>query len=74
MGWEDIKTAPKDGSEVDLWLVNHNQNKSIRITGATYSGGNWYASTLERGGESYGFLETLGYVATHWKIEQGPDV
>lgn len=38
--WQDIASAPKDGSEVDLWTVN-GRGDGLRVVDAYWNGARW---------------------------------
>ena len=61
--WEPIETAPKDGTEVDLWLVPHS-GRGRRIIGA------WWVSSGWRTGD--GMLDSTLRLS-HWmRAPQSP--
>ena len=58
-GWEDISTAPKDGTLVDLWA-----SYGERVAGAKWTNGVWREWALD-GFDSMGWVRLEG-TATHW--------
>lgn len=80
-GWEDIASAPKDGTFVDLWLeMPSHKNGGMRVTDAAYLDGMWreYAEWDEDGeeGENQRWFPEIGQTnpvetelckATHWR-------
>ena len=41
-GWQPIKTAPKDGTEIDLWVRLSNTNFRYRRTNCWFSENKWW--------------------------------
>jgi hypothetical protein len=46
MSWQPIETAPKDGSEIDLWISDPRYPDGYRIPECAWMDGRW-VSTLE---------------------------
>jgi hypothetical protein len=40
MNWQPIETAPKDGTEIDLWMVDES-GRGFRVTDARWAVGCW---------------------------------
>lgn len=39
--WQDISTAPRDGTVVDLWVVSEETGKGYRRTDCSFDGEYW---------------------------------
>jgi Protein of unknown function (DUF551) len=68
--WRPIETAPKDGTEVDLWCINQSAlSSSGRATDCHYHCGEWL---------KYGDSAEVGWFAvhnaTHWMPLPAPPV
>lgn len=83
--WELINIAPKDGTEIDLWIVaTYPRRKKNRIVGRRltecfwetmpYGGGRWsrYGSFAHESCEAFGFFTDCCEVATHWTAINSP--
>lgn len=70
--WQPIKTAPKDGTEIQLWAVL-TSNKKGQWWPKCYWGGNfgidWWMAIDEEG---EGVLEKSAWKPTHWMPEPEP--
>lgn len=72
-GWQDISTAPKDGTKVDLWMevyacaITFGMSDEFRVPDCWFVDGYWvhdYGSTVRKLRTEY---------LTHWApIQQGP--
>lgn len=62
--WQPIETAPKDGTEVDLWITPR-YGSGFRLVRRMWNGERWIS-------RDYG--ETSIYVknATHWRLQPSP--
>lgn len=68
--WQPIATAPKDGTEVDLWFKDGNE--SYRFADARWIDGKWCTFDHETDSwEGIGELGDLAY-ATHWQPLPAP--
>jgi len=66
-GWRTIESAPKDGTEVDLWgRVSGSSHKGYRAPECTWQvladGPDWYT----RGDKGWECLGAIGWEPTHW--------
>jgi len=69
-GWQPIETAPKDETEVDLWMVDHLADLQWRQPGAWWDEGRWVV--LDDSGDVRE-VELEGIqVATHWQPLPAP--
>jgi len=68
--WQPIETAPKDGTEVDLWVVY--SHGGYRRPDCKFEDGYWWygdvlpAEAREKGGDDW------DTIATHWMPTPGP--
>lgn len=74
MNWQPIETAPKDGTEIDVWLDIHASPSSFgwadafRETEVYYKDGKWFHR--QNGKE----LELYAAYITHWMPIPEPPV
>lgn len=69
VGWQPIETAPKDGTEVDLWCVRQTSGGPLRIASMW-----WTNATGWRNGNRDPKIEALARSATHWRLPPAPPV
>ena len=63
-GWQPIETAPKDGTQIDLW-----HKKYGRITNCMFDDGDWFEN------DGWGFAVEQARLITHWMpIPEAPEV
>jgi len=68
--WQPIETAPKDGTEVDLWVVERNRGRKFRIPDCHWHCDEW----LVWGGDpeiGWDLVEEYQH-ATHWMLSPEP--
>jgi len=82
MEWQDISTAPKDGTVVDLWVVDKRTGEGGRVVDAYYAKNHWYYERDEWGdgkhcrkagwvAPGYDYDGEIGFIGddeelTHW--------
>ena len=64
MDWQPIETAPKDGSEVDLWVIPHDGRCRGRVPNCYFSDGGW--RTFSFGSYVDGDISSRYGKPTHW--------
>lgn len=62
MAWRPIKTAPKDGTRIDLW-IDWDHVGGMRETDAYWAYGDWQVCISDLDGAEP--LNNMG-IATHW--------
>lgn len=62
--WQPIETAPKDGTEIDLWTACGERVVSARWKTDGYLAGNWVFWCMDGSGPTE--LERVHCTATHW--------
>lgn len=68
--WQDISTAPRDGTPIDLWVPWNPEDVSAgrRFADAYRKAGEWWAS-----GEDYdGYDARISGQPTHWMPHPSP--
>ncbi len=79
--WQLIEAAPKDGTNVDLWVYchdpkwrpdDHGIERGSRVTDARWSEGEWQQFHCEEG--DWFRVETEHYAASHWMPVPTPPV
>ena len=63
MEWQPIETAPKDGTLVDLWVIDTSDGSGRRETDAYFANGKWWSTRDTNAGEP---VEQGRITATHW--------
>lgn len=58
--WRDISTAPRDGTEVDLWVVSRETGKGYRRVECAFDGEFWVT-------RDYAIVSCAPhFIVTHW--------
>ena len=64
-GWQPIKTAPIDGTEVDLWVRRSNPSRGFRVAECHYHCGEWLTQQIVLADSTDSVWESVTG-ATHW--------
>lgn len=68
--WQDIGTAPRDGTAIDLWFGDRVPRRYARVVDCEWRQAEtvpgWYAPS------EGGVLYLVGYGATHWMPRPSP--
>lgn len=68
VGWQPIETAPKDGTEVDLWGGSDAGERAARAPDCQWRRGGWYS----RGDKGWESLAGISWAPTHWMPRPAP--
>lgn len=69
--WQPIETAPKDGTRIDLWILNDSAPPhGWRLADVFWNGHAWVVWRLGRQKDNFGCVETeevqIANTITHW--------
>lgn len=77
MTWQTIDTAPKDGTEIDLWCVTYEltdrQYGTVLKVGRRFPDARFKAETYDDWISTDGeMIQARGYRPTHWMLSPKP--